>query len=152
MLRPVMKTRRPVRRAASMTCWTRAMREAKVATMTRPSGRRHDLGQRATDDLLGRRVAGDLGVGGVGHEQQDAFVAELGQAREVRDLAHHGRVVELEVAGVYDGAQGRLDGEADGIRDAVSDAEGLDAEDADVDCLAGEDDAHVAVVGEAVLL
>ncbi len=36
MLRPTTPTRRLCRSAISMTCWTREMLEAKVATMTRP--------------------------------------------------------------------------------------------------------------------
>ncbi len=114
-----------------MTCWTRAISEAKVATMTRPSALVMMLSQGLADDALGGRVAGDFGVGGVGQQKQDALVAQLGQAAEVGELAHHRRVVELEVAGVDDGADGRVDGVADGVGDAVRDAEGLDAEGAD---------------------
>ena len=145
MLRPVMNTRRSLRWAASMTCWTREMREAKVATMTRPGRRGHDVVQRLADHLLRGRVAGHLGVGGVGQEEEDAFAAELGQTGQVGGFAHDGRVVQLEVAGVHNGAHRCADGQAAGVGDAVGDAHELHLEGCPgVTLLAGAHRAQVA--------
>ena len=47
-------------------------------------GGSHDLAERLADDLLGRRVAGPLGVGGVGQRQQTPSSPSSGEAREVR--------------------------------------------------------------------
>ena len=83
MLRPVTKTRRPLRAAASITCWTREISEAKVATITRPGAVVMMWSSASPDDLLGGRVARHLGVGRVGQEQQHALVAQLGEAGQV---------------------------------------------------------------------
>ena len=80
----------------------RAMLLAKVATMTRPVERLHDLAERLADGPLRRRVARVLGARRVGQQADHALLAELGEDREVRQLAVDRGVVELEVAGVDD--------------------------------------------------
>ena len=67
-----------------------------------------DVQQRRTHLRLGFGEPGDGGVGGVGHEQVDALLAELGDGAVIGRHAVDGRLVELEVAGVDDGARGGL--------------------------------------------
>ena len=93
-----------------------------------PGGGEHDLFERFADDEFGEGVVGVVGVGGVTAEEADAFAAVEGDAAEVGGFAHDGGVVDLEVAGVDDGAGGRMEGDAVGVRDGVGDIEefGLD--------------------------
>ena len=73
------------------------------------------VAQHRADARLRRRVAGLLGVGGVGQQQADALVGcDRADAGEVGAAAVDRREVELEVAGVQDHALGRVerDGEA----------------------------------------
>ena len=109
--------------AASRTCWTRAMLLAKVATMTRPVERLHDLAEGLADRPLRRRVAGVLGAGRVGQQAEHALLAEPGEDREVGQLAVDRGVVELEVAGVDDRPDRRPQGDAHRVRDRVADPE-----------------------------
>ena len=104
-----------------------------------------------TDRALRRRMALALRIRRIRHEHEDTAVAEVGEAAEVRHLAVNRRVVELEVARVHDHADRRLDGESDGIRNRVVDADEADAEAADVDDVALHDRMQVARV-DAVLL
>ena len=104
-----------------------------------------------TDRTLRRRMALALRIRRIRHEHEDAAVAEVGEAAEVRHLAVNRRVVELEVARVHDHADRRLDGEADGVRDRVIDADEADTEAADIDDVALHDRVQVARVN-AVLL
>ena len=85
--------------------------------------RLHDLAERLADGPFGRRVARVLGPGGVGQEADDALLAELGEDREVRQLAVDRRVVELEVAGVDDDADRRPEGDPHRVGDRVTDPE-----------------------------
>ena len=96
--------------------------------MTRPGALAMMWSSDFPDDALGGRIAGQLGVGGVGQEQQHALGPELGQPGKVGGLAADGRVVELEVAAVDDGACGRAYDEPDGVGDAVADREKLHLE------------------------
>ncbi len=66
-------------------------------------------------------------------------------------LPHHGCVIDLEVAGVDDGAEGRVDDEADRVRDGVRDGERLDGEGARLDLLAGLDDLDMRLVEQPML-
>ncbi len=83
----------------------------------------HDLPEGLAHGALGGRVAGVLGPRRVRHEAEDALLAEARQVVEVGELAVHGRVVELEVAGVDDVPEGRPDAQAHGVGDRVADAE-----------------------------
>ena len=71
---------------------------------------------------------------------------------EIRWLAHYGGVVQLEVAGVEDVADGGSDGQAGGVRDAMGDAHILHLELPQVDGSSRLDQAQVGVLEEPVLL
>ena len=113
--------------------------------------RLHDLAERLADGPLGRGVARVLGAGRVRQEADDALRAELGEDREVGQLAVDRGVVELEVAGVDDDAGRRPEGDAHRVRDRVADPERDDAERADLDLVAGLEGEDRVVV-ELVLL
>ncbi len=63
------------------------MWEAKTATMTRPAASRIEALQRDADLALAQGVAGALGVGGVGHQGQDAGFAVVGETVQVHGAA-----------------------------------------------------------------
>ena len=115
-------------------------------------GRGHDVEQGRSHDLLRRRVAGYLHVGRVRQQEKDAFAAQLGQPGQVRGLAHDGRVVQLEVAGVYHGPDRRTDSQAHRVGDAVGHPEGLHLETAHLYPVARVDPAQVGLVQQAGLL
>ena len=102
--------------------------------------------------LLGRSEALHLDVGGVDTEEEGAVFAQVGEAGEVCVLAEQRGVVNLEVAGVDDGAERGLDDEAGGVRDGVGDGEELHGEGANIDDVAGLDDVELGAVEEAVFL
>ena len=111
----------------------------------------HDVAEGFAHELLAGRVPLDLGVGGVGQQEQAALAPHLPKAGEVGVLVHHGGVVDLEVARVHDGSKGRADDEPAGIGNAVGDGEELNLEGARLHALAR---LHLAqrLGGELVLL
>ena len=77
--RPTRATRRSSATAASITCCTRWMLEAKEVTMTRPlQAEKVSSSAGPTLDSDGA-IPGPVGVGRVAAEQQQAFAAELGE-------------------------------------------------------------------------
>ena len=68
---------------------------------------------------LGHGEAGDLGVGGVGHEQVDPLLAEPGEGAEVGDAVVERELVHLEVAGVQDQARVGADRHREAVGDGV---------------------------------
>ena len=77
-------------------------------------------------DPLGRCEAGQLGVGGVGAEQQDSTGAVFGQSGQVNRVAVDRGVVDLEVPGVNHRPNRSFDDHSHGIGDAVADPEPRD--------------------------
>ncbi len=67
-------------------------------------------------------------------------------------LPSGGRKVDLEVAGVEDDADGRVDGEGDAVDERVGDADGHDREGPEGEAFAGQHLDEVGVVEEAVLV
>src|SRR2546430_861770 len=59
--------------------------------------------------------------------------------------------VELEVAGVDDGAGGRVDRQTDAVHDRVRDADGLDAKRTCLETIARADHPQIGRLGEPVL-
>ena len=116
-----------------------------------PVERLHDLAEGVADRALGRRVAGVLGTRRVRQEDRHALRAELGEDREVGQLAVDRGVVELEVAGVDDGPDRGLERDAHRVGDRMADPERHDVERADVDLVAGLEREDRVVV-ELVLL
>ena len=68
--------------------------------MIRRSASAEDLVEHRGDVALGRGEAGHLGVGGVGHEQVDALLAQPREGAQVGEPAVERQLVHLEVAGV----------------------------------------------------
>ena len=86
--------------------------------------------------LFGGGEAGTLHVGGVGAQTQDPLLAQLTQAGQVDDLPVNGGGVDLEVAGVDDGAHLSVDGESHGVGDGMVHMDELHGELACPDALA----------------
>src|SRR5439155_404162 len=85
-------------------------------------------------------------------EQADhALGAELGEDREIGQLAVDRRVVELEVASVDDDPGGRPEGDPHRVRDRMTDPECRDPERSDLELVARFERVHRVVV-ELVLL
>ncbi len=85
---------------------------------------------------LGFGVAGAVGVGGIGKQQQDAALAVVGQGVQIEELVVGGGGIDLEIAGVDDDAERRGDGQGHGADDGVRDVDELDLERADLQDLA----------------
>ena len=100
---------------------------------------------------LALRIAGPVGVGGVGEQQQDAALAVIGEGVEVEELVVGGGGVDLEIAGVDDDAERGGDGQGDGAHDGVRHVNKLDLEGADGDRLLGLDLDQPRLVFEIVL-
>ncbi|MPM45358.1 hypothetical protein SDC9_92045 [bioreactor metagenome] len=97
---------------------------------------RHDALQCRGDVLLQRREAGRLGVGGVGHEQVDALLTELGEPAQVGDPAVERELVHLEVTGDQDRARLGANKDGQGIGNRVRDRDELGIEGRQLDPVA----------------
>ena len=98
-----------------------------------------------------RRVALALDVGRILEQRQHAFFAVFGEGMQVEQPVVGGRGIDLEIAGVDDHAQRRVDRQRHAIHQAVRDLDGMDGERPDLEALAGADLAQVGVVEQAVL-
>ena len=111
----------------------------------------HDLAEGLAHGPLRGGVAGVLGPRRVGHQAEHALLAEAREVVEVGALAVHRGLVELEVAGMDDVADGRPEADAHRVGDGVADAEGGRVEVAQLHRLAGLQ-RQQRVVAELVLL
>ena len=84
--------------------------------------------ERFTHAQLRSSPAGLLDADAVAQQCQHTLVAKLAQALVVGCATLDGRRVELEVTGVEEHASRGSNHQADGIRDAVVDRDGLDLE------------------------
>ena len=134
--RPTSATLRPSAQAASITCWTRWMLEAKLVTTIRPGGPGEHLLEVRAHAALGGREAGPVGVGGVAAEQQHPVAAQLGQARDVGRRPVHGGLVELVVAGHEHRARLGCDGDRARVGNRVGHVDHLHAERPQLELLA----------------
>ena len=107
------------------------------------------VGHGFADVALGLGEARHLDVRGLAHEEQHALAANLRDALQVHDVAADGRIVDLEVAGVHDGADRRADGEHERVRDGVVHVDELHGEAARADHLARLHGAQRAALGQA---
>ncbi len=80
------------------------------------------------------------------------MAAQLGPTGQVGGLAHHRRVVQLEVAAVDYGAHGCANGQAAGVGDAMGDPHELHLEGSQGNLLAGAHRSQVGPLEELVLL
>ena len=106
----------------------------------------------AADGALAGSVSLALDVGGILKEREHAFFAVFGEGVEIEKLVVGGRGIDLEIAGVDDYAERRVDGERDAIDQAVRDADGVNGEDAGFEALVGAHLAEVGVIEQAVLV
>ena len=98
--RPTKATLRPWLCAASSTCWMRCTWLAKLDTMIRRGAVRKTSSIAGVRSRLGGGEAGHLGVGRVGEEEVDAFLAQPGEGPQVGDPLVERELVHLEVTGV----------------------------------------------------
>ena len=75
--------------------------------------------ERGAHGALTHGIARALHISGVRQQRQHTLLAQLTEARQVDDLPVDGRGVDLEVAGVYDCAHPRVDGEGHRVGDGV---------------------------------
>ena len=79
----------------------------------------HDCLDDRADRTLGGGETGDVGVGGVDHEQVDTGFAEAAERAQVGDAMVQRKLIHLEVASVQHGAGGGLDRYSERIRNRV---------------------------------
>ena len=151
MERPTSATLRSSCAAASTTCCTRWMFEAKHVTTIRPRAWGKTRSRFGPDAGLARREAGAVGVRRVAGQQQDALAAELGQALDVRGRPLDRRLVELVVARDEHGAELGRRRHGARVGDRVRHVQQLDVERAELEPLAGVDVGDVGLP-EAVLV
>ena len=88
---------------------------------------------------LGLGKAGDRGVGGVGQQQVDALLGKAADSGIVGRDAVDGRLVELKVAGVHNGALVGADEHAQSARDGVRHREEVERDATQIDVAAALD-------------
>ena len=111
-----------------------------------------DFVELAADGALAGRVSLALDVGGILKEREHALFAVFGEGVQIEELVVGGRGIDLEIAGVNDDAERRVNGERDAIDQAVRDADGMDGERCRLEALVGAHLAQVGVVEQAVLV
>ena len=123
-------------------------------------GADHDAARCVPKDLLEDRhqvalLAADarpLRVRRIAEQKQHALVAELAEAFEIGWRAIQRIGIQLEVAGVDDPADGRLDGQGHPVGNAVADGHGLDPERPQLHPVAGAHLTQVRFAQDPVLL
>ena len=116
-----------------------------------PARAGEDLLERLDDFGFRAGEAAAIDVGAVGEQRQHALGAELREAVQVEVLAVERRLIDLEVAGVDDDADRRVNRQRHAVGHAVRDADELDRERADGDPIARSDRHERRRVLEAVL-
>ena len=119
-----------------------------------------DLAARAGEDLfegvdhlgLGAGKPPPVDVGAVGEQRQHAALAEFAEPVQVKALAVDRGLVDLEVAGVDDGAGRRLDRQRHAVWDGMRDAHELDGERAHLDTVSWRHPPQPVAMGDPVLL
>ena len=149
--RPTRQTLRLSATAASMTCCTRWMFEAKLVTTMRPLQRAKTRSRFGPDRRLRDGDARAVGVGGVAAQQQHAVAAELGEPGDVGGRAADRRLVELVVAGEQHGAELAAQDHAAHVGDRVREVDELDLERPRLDRLAGREHLELGLA-QAVLV
>ena len=110
-----------------------------------------DLVEARAHGAFGWGVAGAIDVGGVLQQAEDALLAEFGEGVEVEGLGVGRREIDLEVAGVDDGADGSVDGEGHAVHQRVGDADGHDGERPNGEAASGKNLDQLGVFEQAVL-
>ena len=101
---------------------------------------------------LAGRVSLALDVGGILEQSQHAVLAVFGEGVQVEKFVVGGRGIDLEIAGVNDDAERRVDGERNAIDQAVRHLDGMNGERSGLEALVGTHLAQVGVVEQAVLV
>ena len=84
-----------------------------------------DVGNDRANLALGGNEPGDLGVGGVNHEQVHSLLTQSGKRAQVGDPSVHGQLVHFEVTGVQNRSCWGGDGNGQGVWDGVVDGHKL---------------------------
>ena len=152
--RPRVATRRPKDWAASATCWTRWMWEAKQVTIRRrPSWACMTLYRTAPTEVSDREWPGESAlVESDRRRRMPSFWAMAPIDAEVGEAAVDRVQVQLEVAGVQDRALRGVDGGGEAVGHRVGDGEELAVERADLQPLVVGHDPEVGAVDQARLL
>ena len=117
-----------------------------------PAWRLPDEALQGDADLpLAQSVAGPLGVGGVGHQGQDAGFAVMGETVQVHGAAGHRGLVDLEIAGMDQEALGGAHHEPDAVHDGMAHPDELEFKRPQDQGHPGGDLPQVGVFQEAVL-
>jgi len=111
-----------------------------------------DFVELAANGALAGCVAFALDVGGILQQREYAFLAVLRESVQIEEAVIGRRGVHLEVAGVDDHAQGRMDGQGHTIHQAVRYLDGVDTERADLDANAGFQFIQFSIVEQAMLI
>src|SRR5260221_681681 len=114
-------------------------RRGKAGKDDAARGRAAKLFDARDDVALGASETGALDVGGVGEKGKDTFMAVAGEGVEVEGSATDRSLVDLEVAGVNNDAEGSAHSEGDAIDGAVSHGNEFDFVGADFDEAAARD-------------
>src|SRR5262249_14289355 len=109
------------------------------------------LAERGPDLELRARVTGAIDVRRVGAEREHAVLAELGKPSVVGRLTVERARVELEVAGVDDRTDRRVDGEPYAVGDRVRHPDRLDAERSGFDAVVRPHRSQIGAVEQIVL-
>src|SRR5271170_3168774 len=106
----------------------------------------------AADGAFAGSVAFALDVSGILEQSEHAFFAVFGEGMKVEQSIVGGSGVDLEVAGVNNDSQRRMDGQCDTIHQAVSDGDGVDGKRADLEALAGPNLVQLSVIEKTMLV
>ena len=91
-------------------------------------GARENLLKARAHRAFARRVAAALDVGRILKQRQHAFLAVFGEGVQIEEPVVGGRGINLEVAGVDQDAERRVDGQRNAIHQAVRHLDGIDGE------------------------
>ena len=114
-------------------------------------GAGEDFLEARTNRAFARRVALALHVGRILKQRQHAFLAVLGKGVQVEEAIVGRRRIDLEVAGMNQNAQRRVDRQRHAIHQAVRHVDGIDGERPDLEALARLDLVEHGIVEQAVL-
>ncbi len=115
-------------------------------------GSREDVLETRAHRPLAGGVSLPLDIGRVLKERQHAAFAVLGKGMQIEEAIVRGRGIDLEVAGMNQDSQRRVDGQRDAIHQAVRHLDGLDGEGPDAKRLPGADFVQHGVVEQPVLV
>ena len=118
--------------------------------ITRPSRLPDEALQGDADLPLAQGVAGPLGVGGVGHQGQDARFAVMGEAVQVHGAAGDRGLIDLEIAGMDQQALGGAHHKPHAVHDGMAHPDEFEFEGPQGQGRPGADLPQVGLIQQAV--